>query len=919
MNIFPKGKDQRRWFAPEVVQTSTMDCGPATLKCLLEGFHIHASYGRLREACQTSVDGTSIDVIETVARQLGLDAEQCMLPMDYLWLAQAKTLPATIVVRQPEGATHFVVVWRRCGHWLQIMDPAVGRRWITCERFARDIFLHSIPVPAVDWREWATSSETLALFVVRLRTLGASQQTAKELIKRAQHDLGWHSIAALDAAIRLLNKLVAAKGLQRGAETMQLLSSLLTSTAKEIPGTCLAIPARYWSVKPTTDTNDLLLLSGAVLLQINGRLPLVGTSKTTQSNADDALSPELAAALNERPLHPARELWALIRLDGLLTPLVLVGVAGLAMGAVMVEALLFRGLFEIANDLNVVSQRAAAFAALLLFVALLWALELPVISVSLRLGRHLETRLRLLLMEKLPKLNDRYLQSRPISDMAERSHSVTLLRNLPEEVMQFVRSGWELLFTLVGIGFIAPQSLVPALAIVGLVIGLSVIAHPLMSERDLRVRSHSGALQRFYLDALLGIVPIRTHSAERAVRRGHESLLAEWARSAKSPIRLSLLFSGLRSASCLGLAGWLLFVHIQLYGVTGILLLLVYWVLKLPALGEQLASLMLQYPTQRNITLRLLEPINAPEEGASPAKETTLASASTPPLQVPATRFSSPKQGCAIDIRCGKVIAAGHTILQDIQLCIQPGEHVAIVGPSGAGKSSLLGLLLGWHHATDGQVLVDGHPLRAERLLQLRRETAWLDPAIQIWNRSLLENLRYSPNPGPHSTLGEILEQADLTQVLSRATEGLQSPLGEGGAHLSGGEGQRVRLARAMWQQGVRLALLDEPFRGLDRTQRHHHLNQVRHHWRQATLICVTHDIEETRSFKRVIVVEHGRIIEDGSPDALATNPKSRYHALLTIEASLRQGGWNTSHWRRLRLDHGRLREDIPKPAVQHD
>ncbi len=68
MSVFPVGKRQRRWVVPKIVQTSAMDCGPAALKCLLEGFHIHASYGRLREACQTSVDGTSIDVIETVAR-----------------------------------------------------------------------------------------------------------------------------------------------------------------------------------------------------------------------------------------------------------------------------------------------------------------------------------------------------------------------------------------------------------------------------------------------------------------------------------------------------------------------------------------------------------------------------------------------------------------------------------------------------------------------------------------------------------------------------------------------------------------------------------------------------------------------------------------------------------------------------------
>ena len=64
----------RRFLAPEVVQTSAMDCGPASLKCLLEGFGVRVSYGRLREACQTDVDGTSIDTIEEVAAQLVLDA-----------------------------------------------------------------------------------------------------------------------------------------------------------------------------------------------------------------------------------------------------------------------------------------------------------------------------------------------------------------------------------------------------------------------------------------------------------------------------------------------------------------------------------------------------------------------------------------------------------------------------------------------------------------------------------------------------------------------------------------------------------------------------------------------------------------------------------------------------------------------------
>src|SRR6185436_12485329 len=109
-------------------------CGPAALKSLLDGFGIAASYGRLREACQTGLDGTSIDTIETVAREVGLDAEQVMLPPDYLLLDDT-ALPAVIVIRTPTGMAHFVVVWRKVGTFLQIMDPAAGRRWVR----ARDL------------------------------------------------------------------------------------------------------------------------------------------------------------------------------------------------------------------------------------------------------------------------------------------------------------------------------------------------------------------------------------------------------------------------------------------------------------------------------------------------------------------------------------------------------------------------------------------------------------------------------------------------------------------------------------------------------------------------------------------------------------------------------------------------------------
>ena len=119
-----------RLLVPETVQTSGMDCGPAALRSLLAGFGLEVSYGRLREACQTDVDGTSINALEATARALGMDVAQLMLPADHVAIPCATALPAIAVSRLPSGMPHFVVAWRRHGRWVQLMDPATGRRLV---------------------------------------------------------------------------------------------------------------------------------------------------------------------------------------------------------------------------------------------------------------------------------------------------------------------------------------------------------------------------------------------------------------------------------------------------------------------------------------------------------------------------------------------------------------------------------------------------------------------------------------------------------------------------------------------------------------------------------------------------------------------------------------------------------------------
>jgi ATP-binding cassette subfamily B protein len=148
--------------------------------------------------------------------------------------------------------------------------------------------------------------------------------------------------------------------------------------------------------------------------------------------------------------------------------------------------------------------------------------------------------------------------------------------------------------------------------------------------------------------------------------------------------------------------------------------------------------------------------------------------------------------------------------------------------------------------------------------------------------------------------------------------DGLQTPLGEGGALVSGGEGQLVRMARALGRSRARLAILDEPARGLERERRRNLLADARQQFADATLLCITHDIEATLDFDRVVVIEDGRILEQGRPRALYDDPASRYRALGDREKSVQRHLWSHPMWRRLRLCGGVLTENVESREWTH-
>lgn len=852
---------KRRWLAPEVIQTSAMDCGPAVLKSALEGFGVPVHLGHLREACQTGVDGTSINTLEDLARELGLRPVQTLIPRDHL--RELLPLPAVLVLARADRSAHFVLLWRAVGEWVQLMDPGRGRVWMRWEALYPLLLDHHHAVDEDTRLRWLASD--LFLEGLRRRLVRLTGRAEPEALYGESEE----ELVALDAATRSAESLVRAGALRPGPEG--------ESFALALRGRLLSDPG---FVSPA---------SWSVLTQADGRRFVRGAVVLTLSPPDGAVAPstpELRSALTSSSTDAWRGL-----LRGLARPdTVALAVGTAAFGALggVAQAALLRALLDADRWLRTPQQRAVWALALVLLSGLLVVLGLAWTGALMRLGRLLELRLRLAFHQKLPRLGDRYFSSRQRSDLAERAHAITALRGLPSALSGVMAALAGLLTTLCAILWLDP-SLWLWVGLTGAgAVALPMALQPLLASREMRRQTRDGALSRSYLDAMLGAVPLYAHAAEESMRRDHEGLLVSWRQSADEALHASVVAGAVQGVLGIALAGVMVRSHLDHATQAGAMLLLVYWATRVPAQGQSLATAMRALPALRVIGLRLLEPLDSPEEGGDEG------------ARWPAGPLSVSLQG--VEIRGG-----GASILQVESLEIAAGEHVAIVGRSGAGKSALLGLLLG-HHRGEGALRVGGLPVEPGSLPGLRRRLAWVDPAVQLWNRSLLENLRYGQESAPLTT-DAVLEQAELFEVLRDLPEGLASPLGDGGALLSGGQGQRVRLARALGRPDVGLALLDEPFRGLDADQRRRMLARARQRWADATMLFVSHDVGDTRAFARVLVIEGGRLVEDGAPDELAARG-GVYAALLAEEQALRASLAERVDWRRWRVDGGRVLEE---------
>jgi ATP-binding cassette subfamily B protein len=210
--------------------------------------------------------------------------------------------------------------------------------------------------------------------------------------------------------------------------------------------------------------------------------------------------------------------------------------------------------------------------------------------------------------------------------------------------------------------------------------------------------------------------------------------------------------------------------------------------------------------------------------------------------------------------------------LADFSLAIAPGETVALVGSSGAGKSTVFQLLLRYYDPSTGAVRIDGTAVQALALEDLRKRIAIVPQDAVIFSASALENIRYGRPDATEAEVHAAASAAFADDFIRALPEGYDTFLGERGVRLSGGQRQRIAIARAMLKDAP-LLLLDEATSALDaeseRVVQAALDSAMRQHSGQRTTLVIAHRLATVQKADRIVVLEHGRIVEQGTHDAL--------------------------------------------------
>jgi subfamily B ATP-binding cassette protein MsbA len=203
-------------------------------------------------------------------------------------------------------------------------------------------------------------------------------------------------------------------------------------------------------------------------------------------------------------------------------------------------------------------------------------------------------------------------------------------------------------------------------------------------------------------------------------------------------------------------------------------------------------------------------------------------------------------------------------VLRRVDLTIEPGETVALVGRSGSGKTTIASLLPRFYEPQEGEVLIDGVPVRELSLASLREQISLVTQDVILFNDSIANNIAYGRGQGAdRATLERVAEAANALDFIRALPSGFETLIGDRGVLLSGGQRQRIAIARAMLKDAP-ILVLDEATSALDTEAERHIQAALEVLMRGRTTLVIAHRLSTIENADRIVVLHEGRIVEQG-------------------------------------------------------